>query len=74
MKFANTFPTAREFENMDIKSRLAAESSPQTKDRRVLDRGRRLEDCSPLTGITVMMLYGAAMGFIAGYMVRAWWG
>jgi hypothetical protein len=43
-------------------------------DRRFLDRGRRVEDCSPLLGLLVFTCYGICIGFLAGYMVRAWWG
>ena len=45
-----------------------------TTDRRILDRGRRFDDCSPAAGVALMLIYGACVGFIAGYMVRAWWG
>ena len=43
-------------------------------DRRFLDRGRRLEDCSPLAGLMVFTFYGMCVGFLVGYMVRAWLG
>ena len=43
-------------------------------DRRYHDRGRRLEDRSPLAGMMVMVIYGLCVGVVVGYMVRAWWG
>ena len=43
-------------------------------DRRILDRGRRVEDCSPLLGLSLMLVYGFALGCFIGYMVRAWVG
>jgi hypothetical protein len=43
------------------------------EDRR-FSRGRRVEDCSPLLGLLVFTAYGIAIGFLAGYLVRAWWG
>lgn len=43
------------------------------EDRRIHDRGRRIEDCSPLLGLLVMAISGFAFGAVVGYMVRAWW-
>ena len=39
------------------------------QDRRMLDRGRRIEDCSPLAGMMVMVIYGMALGCIIGFVV-----
>lgn len=38
-------------------------------DRRMHDRGRRIEDCSPLAGMMVMVIYGMALGCIIGFVV-----
>lgn len=43
-------------------------------DRRVIDRGRRVEDCSPLLGLSLMLVWGFTIGCIVGYFVRVWWG
>ena len=43
-------------------------------DRRTIDRGRRIEDCSPLAGLCLFLIYGLCLGGILGYLVRAWWG
>ena len=39
------------------------------QDRRMLDRGRRIEDCSRMLGIALMMIYGACIGCIIGFIV-----
>ena len=38
-------------------------------NRRIYDRGRRIEDCSPLAGMMVMVIYGCALGCIIGFIV-----
>ena len=40
----------------------------QTQDR------RRADDCNPLVVVGLFTVYGACVGFLAGYLVRAWWG
>ena len=39
-----------------------------------IDRGRRLEDASPLAGLCLCLVYGMCVGGVLGYLVRAWWG
>jgi NhaP-type Na+/H+ or K+/H+ antiporter len=42
-------------------------------NRRIYDRGRRIEDCSPLAGMMIMVIYelifGCALGCIIGFIV-----
>jgi len=42
-------------------------------DRRMHDRGRRIEDCSPLLGLTIMTLYGVGLGFVFGFIIGRVW-
>ena len=38
-------------------------------ERRIHDRGRRIEDCSPLLGLLVFTIYGICLGCIIGFVV-----
>ena len=65
-------PTARMLENMDIKSRLAAESAIRTEDRRApWMESRRKGDCFPSGGavviaISIFSLVSMAIGVVVG--------